>query len=790
VIVRASSKVAQYGFSVAVVALATLLRYAAGPVFGEEVPIVLYFPAIVVCAWFGGLWPGLLATGLSALLAWYLFIPPYYSMSADSPTAPAQLAVFLLVGALISLLAESLQNARRRAEKSEAVERNAREKLLRDISERKRAEEKFRLAIEASPSANVMVDGGGRIVLVNAQTERLFGYSREELIGQPVEMLIPQRFRARHPEHRAAFAAAPRVRPMGAGRDLYGLRKDGKEVPIEIGLNPIEIDGETLVLSAIVDLTERWRAEQSLAESARQHAALYQFAARLHRADSLDEVYDAALDAILSALGCDRASILLHDQAKVMRFVASRGLTEGYRRAVEGHSPWMPDEPNPQPICEPDIPASALDGHLKAVLEAEGLGALAFIPLVIGSRLRGKFVTYYNTPHVFGHGEIDLSLSIARQLALGIERKRAEEALMEADRHKDEFLAILSHELRNPLAALTTAARVLSFASGENAREAREVIARQTELMTHLIEDLLDVSRVTMGKMALDRVPLDLADVVSNVVHAWRTAGRLDGCRVSFAVAPVWIHADKLRVEQIFANLLDNALKFTPAGKDVAVSVAQRGSEAVLRVADEGEGISPALIGSVFDPFVQGTRAQRSKGGLGIGLALVKRLTEMHGGTVEVASEGPGRGAVFTVHLPSIPNPEMKAAAAQAAQSTGRRHILIVDDNEDARKMLEAALVLDGHIVQGARDGGSALALASDSPPELALIDIGLPDIDGYEVARRLRAADGGRRIALIALTGFGQAEDRRRAFAAGFDAHLTKPVAPDRLARTIEQLR
>ena len=162
----------------------------------------------------------------------------------------------------------------------------------------------------------------------------------------------------------------------------------------------------------------------------------------------------------------------------------------------------------------------------------------------------------------------------------------------------------------------------------------------------------------------------------------------------------------------------------------------------------------------------------------------------MHGGTVEVASEGPGRGAVFTVHLPSIPNPEMKAAAAPAAQSTGRRHILIVDDNEDARKMLEAALVLDGHIVQGARDGVSALALAADSPPELALIDIGLPDIDGYEVARRLRATDGGRRIALVALTGFGQAEDRRRAFAAGFDAHLTKPVAPDRLARTIEQLQ
>jgi PAS domain S-box-containing protein len=792
---RASSPAAQFGFTLGAVALATLLRFALAPVLGEGAPFILYYPTVVLCAWLWGLWPGVLATVLGGLGAWYFFIPPTYSFSVSNPAAPAWLSLYLVAGVLISLMAESSHAAWRRSQQAEAREREAH---ARDLVERNRTQqelldsrERLRMVIEGSPIAKVMVDCGGSIVLINAQMERLFGYTRAELIGQPVEMLVPERFRRRHPQYRAEFADAPQTRPMGAGRDLYGLRKDGSEVPIEIGLNPIEVEGETLVLSAIVDLTERKRAEAALTAAAHQHEALYEFVARLQRAGSFVEIYDAGLDAMLNALGCDRASILLHDEKKMMRFVASRGLSEGYRSAVEGHSPWAPDEANPQPVSESDIAASVFDEHLKALLKDEGIAALAFIPLVISGKLGGKFMTYYNAPHVFDDVELDLSLSIARQLGIAIERKRAEEALREANRHKDEFLAILSHELRNPLAALATAAQVLDHSAhdGERADEARGVITRQTELMTHLIEDLLDVSRVTMGKMALDRAPLDLAHVVSNVVQTWRSAGRIDGSRLSLKVAPAWIDGDRLRVEQVFANLLDNALKFTPADKDVRVSVEQKDGEAVLRVADEGEGVTPGLIAQVFDPFVQGARPQRSRGGLGLGLALVKRLTELHGGTVEVASAGPGRGAVFTVRFPSVANPQVHAATPAARQPGGGRRILVIDDNEDARRMLEAVLALDGHLVQGARDGESGLALAAESPPEVAVIDIGLPDIDGYEVARRLRTTRSGRRIALIALTGFGQAEDQRRAYAAGFDAHLTKPVTPDKLARTIAQL-
>jgi PAS domain S-box-containing protein len=373
------------------------------------------------------------------------------------------------------------------------------------------------------------------------------------------------------------------------------------------------------------------------------------------------------------------------------------------------------------------------------------------------------------------------------------DRKRVEQALREADYAKDEFLAMLSHELRNPLAALTTAAHVLRISRPGSAAAAHagEVVERQTSHMVRLVEDLLDISRVTMGKLALQREVLDLAALVCAVVHGWRSAGRLDRHRVVAEGRAAWVHADRDRVEQVIANLLDNAVKFTPEGGAVSLRVSQEGGEVALRVSDTGRGIPAQALGRVFEPFVQGEHGiDRAAGGLGLGLALVKRLVEVHGGTVAAESAGEQSGACFTVRLPAVAAPsEQPAAAPRTPLVSGRRTVLVIEDNADAREMLRTALVLSGHEVRTAADGAAALAAATQMRPDVALIDIGLPDIDGYEVARRLRTMVNGTRIGLIAVSGYGQAEDQRRALDAGFDAHLTKPVAPERLQAIITGL-
>jgi CheY-like chemotaxis protein/two-component sensor histidine kinase len=315
------------------------------------------------------------------------------------------------------------------------------------------------------------------------------------------------------------------------------------------------------------------------------------------------------------------------------------------------------------------------------------------------------------------------------------------------------------------------------------------VIDRQTKHMARLVGDLLDISRVTMGKVALERERFNLAEAVSAVTGVWRASGRLERHHVSLETGAVWVDADRARIEQIFSNLLDNAVKFTPAGKRISVSVRKEGDEAVLQVADEGEGLPPGGAESMFGLFVQGERGlDRAAGGLGVGLALVKRLSELQAGSVAADSAGLGEGATFTVRLPAVLPPAEQPAPAQRIPMAARQ-VLVVEDNDDTRQMLREVLAFSGHQVRTAPDGKTGLALAAESRPDVALIDIGLPDVDGYEVARRMRASPGGRRIGLIAITGYGQAEDQRRAYEAGFDAHLTKPVAPDRLKQVMAGL-
>jgi len=354
-----------------------------------------------------------------------------------------------------------------------------------------------------------------------------------------------------------------------------------------------------------------------------------------------------------------------------------------------------------------------------------------------------------------------------------------------ANRAKDEFLAMLGHELRNPLGAISNASMLLESAAAQPTvtAKARAIIARQVTHLSRLTDDLLDASRALTGKIVLRREPMDLAVAALQTITTLKAAGRLGAHHVLHDLRSAWVEADPVRLDQIIGNLLVNAVKYTPAGGTIRVGVKPDGDEAVLSVADDGIGMTPELAARAFELFVQGERQlDRSQGGLGIGLTLVRRLAEMHGGRASAYSAGDNRGSEFVVRLPSAPRPATVVEPAPAA-STGKRRIVVIEDSDDGRDSLCMLLEAQGHAVDTAHDGPSGVEKMLAVQPEIALIDIGLPGLDGYTVARHVRAHPGLRRPFLVALTGYGAPEDRDRAFAAGFDAHVAKPVDRTTLA-------
>jgi signal transduction histidine kinase/DNA-binding response OmpR family regulator len=371
------------------------------------------------------------------------------------------------------------------------------------------------------------------------------------------------------------------------------------------------------------------------------------------------------------------------------------------------------------------------------------------------------------------------------------------EALREADRRKDQFLAMLAHELRNPLAPVSNAVRLLQdYGADHRVRErALAAAGRQVRHMARLVDDLLDVSRIRSGKVRLREELVDLARVVHDAAQGVEDliASRRHVLTVNVPEAPLLVRGDAIRLTQIVGNLLTNAAKYTDPGGHLRVDLRREGDEAVLAVQDDGIGIPPELLGDIFELFVQAEQGvDRSRGGLGIGLSLVKNLVDLHGGQVRATSDGPGRGSTFTVRLPLVEDGTAGLALAPAPAAAERdratrRDILLVEDNEDIRETLAELLRRRGHTVREADSGQAGIELARAAPPEIALVDIGLPELDGFEVAERLRALAPGAR--LVALTGYGGAEDRRRGSEAGFRAHLVKPVDIDELSALIDSL-
>jgi len=424
-------------------------------------------------------------------------------------------------------------------------------------------------------------------------------------------------------------------------------------------------------------------------------------------------------------------------------------------------------------------------------------GAVDYLPVpIVPEILRAKvnvFVDLHRKTRALERLNLELERRVTQRTA----------ALEEAGRSKDEFLAVLAHELRNPLAAIRAAAHVIGFPTVTPAASAQsaKVIERQVEHLVRLVDDLVDVSRITRGLVELRRAPVEIEEVVARSVETSRPLIEMRGLVLSIDIAPgpLQVDGDVTRLTQALTNVLCNAAKFTEPGGRVTLSAEQFGPDAVIRVVDTGVGIAPDVLPTVFELFAQGERKfDRTSTGLGIGLAVVRRLVELHGGTATVQSGGTGRGTAVTIRLPLLADPAVAAARAVAApperaevgaSAVDPCRVLVVDDNADAAEGVAAMLRMCGHEVVTAEDGVAALQLAESFAPDVALLDLGMPRLNGYETARRIREQPSGRRMALVALTGWGQPRDRDSTRQAGFDAHLIKPIASEELVETLSRL-
>lgn len=614
---------------------------------------------------------------------------------------------------------------------------------------------KLRAAFELSPTILAVSNlNDGRLIEVNDAFVRVSGYTREEIIGRPIAELGLWV----DPRQREEGLAV--LRAKGSIRDLEARfrTKRGEEIVAIANADLVMIEGQAFVLTALMDITSRVRAEAALRESERRFAQAFNANPLPMSITSLvDGRHLAVNDAAVRHSGYPRDELLGRTKAEL-----------GF---------WVAPEQREQLLHRLKADGSVRDFEVIFRTKAGEQRHLL---------VNSEVITYGGEPAV-----LSVSLDITERKHAEARREARREEAETLARAKDEFLAMLGHELRNPLGTVTNALAVLNrLVTDGGVRRLTDIIARQTAHLGRLVDDLLDVARVTSGKIELRPRPLDLGELARRCVDALAQAGRTAAHHLVVEADRVRVHGDPARLEQVITNLLDNALKYTPPGGQVRVVTEQLHEEAVLRVQDTGRGIPPELLPRVFELFVQEPQAlDRSRGGLGLGLTLVKRLVELHGGSVSVASAGRDRGSEFTVRLPAatgLAEQDDGAVPAPATTANRRRRILIVEDAADARDSLRLLLELDGHEVETAEDARHGLEKLETFRPDVALIDLGLPGVDGYALARMVRQRPQTSDVRLIAVTGYGQAADQRKTLAAGFDVHLTKPVDPAQLARLL----
>jgi PAS domain S-box-containing protein len=625
----------------------------------------------------------------------------------------------------------------------------------RDAQAVRESEERYRDLFENASDIIYSHDLHGNMTSFNRAGEQIFGYSREEI----TRMNLAQVLTPASVEMARSMTARKVAEGGRTAYELEAISKSGRTITLEISSRLILRDGKPVGVQGIArDATDRKRAEAALRESEERlrlaldagHCGVWDWDIPNNRVTWSDRIYEFH-DMTPGTFGGrmeDFTALVQPDDAKAV--------SEAIQKAVREGTPYT----NEYRIVRRSGEVRWISTSGRVLYDGDGR------PM----RMLGA--------------NLDVT-----------ERRRTEEALRDADRRKDEFLAMLAHELRNPLAPLRNALGVLAMRfTDPDLDKVRGMMERQVEHLVRMVDDLLDVSRIMRGRIELRNEPVELTAIIARAVETARPAidARGHELKVSFPSERVWIRGDLVRLAQIFANLLGNAAKYTERAGTISLSAESEDARVVISVRDSGIGIAPELLPLIFDLFVQGDRSiARSQGGLGIGLTLVRRLVELHGGTIRAASAGPGRGSEFVVQLP-VCNAASPVGLARDDSATQRnpeergQRVLVVDDNVDAAESLAMVLRLSGHEVRTAYNGPAALAEARAATPDVVLLDIGLPGMDGFDVARQIREDRGLNHLRIVAVTGYGQDEDRRRTQEAGFDFHLTKPVDPRQLDRLL----
>jgi PAS domain S-box-containing protein len=619
-----------------------------------------------------------------------------------------------------------------------------------DITERKRTEsesQQYSALIELSFDPILVWALSDGIVEWNRGCLETYGYSREDAIGRTSHELLQTRF----PEPLAKILEQLETQGVWAG-ELHHLTRDGREAVVESRWQLMRIGGQSLVLETNRDVTERKETEAALAA----------------RTAELHQTFNA------TATGLTRCS-------RNLEYIAANPAYAAIARV-----------PLQQIIGRPIVEVMGPDGYekirpyIERVLQGESVEYEITVPFT-GSGVRLLHLAY--TPWREPDGSVSGWIASATDVTA---RHEAEEKLMAASRHKDEFLAMLGHELRNPLSPIRAASEVLERKVGTHpdAKAPLAILRRQTSQLTRLVDDLLDVARISQGQISLQRERIDIGSVLDQAVETIQplVQQKLHRLNISKPFSPIYVNGDLARLVQSLGNILHNAAKYSDPQAQIDVDIKEARGNLTIVIRDNGRGISPELLPTVFDLFVQGRRTMdRAEGGLGIGLTVVRQLIELQGGSVSADSAGLGCGTTVTVQLPTV-QPANAPDTEHPNLTPPPRRILVVDDNEDAANSLAMMLELEGQEVSTAYSAAEALRAVGEMHPEIVFLDIGLPQMDGYEVAQRLRAQYGSAGPRLIALTGYGQPEDRARALSHGFAAHMTKPVNLEQLQKLLAE--